>query len=131
PGSLDHTAFQTGQVSAECGRAVIEWWDMATRLALDGQVDAIIKAPVNFESIRLSGRQASVDSGSGATHLLLVAGALRVVHLTDHIPLREVFTELSQSRLLDLLQLTHRSLKGWGVAAPRIGVAGLNPHAVG
>ncbi|MCK9513913.1 MAG: 4-hydroxythreonine-4-phosphate dehydrogenase PdxA [Pigmentiphaga sp.] len=131
PGTFDRQAFKVGQVSAECGRAVVEWWDVATRLALDRKVDAVIKAPVNFESIRLSRRQPAVDSGGKSTHLLLIAGTLRVAHLTDHIPLRTVFSEITQSRILDLILLTHRALTSWGVASPRIGVAGLNPHAVG
>lgn len=130
-GTFDHKAFEVGQVSAECGRAVVEWWDTATQLALERQVDAVIKAPVNFESIRLSGRQPTVHSGADSTHLLLIAGNLRVAHLTDHIPLRTVFSEVTESRVLDLILLTHRSLTSWGVTHPRIGVAGLNPHAVG
>jgi 4-hydroxythreonine-4-phosphate dehydrogenase len=91
PGNLDRNAFSVGRLSAECGRAVTEWWDIATRLALDKKVDAIIKAPVNFEAIRLADAKPAVHSGVDETYLLLITGSLRVVHLTDHIPLRDVF----------------------------------------
>jgi 4-hydroxythreonine-4-phosphate dehydrogenase len=130
-GLLDRAACPLGQLSPESGRAVTAWWDIATRLALDEQVDAIIKAPVNFEAIRLSGARPAVSTGVDQTHLLLVTGPLRVVHLTDHVPLREVFAHLRRDAIAELIRLTDASLRRWGVAAPRIGVAGINPHASG
>jgi len=82
PGALDPRAITVGQVSAACGRAASQWWDIACSLARDGRVAAVVKAPVNSEAIRLAG-------------------------------------------------VANESLRRWGVAAPRIGVAGLNPHAYG
>jgi 4-hydroxythreonine-4-phosphate dehydrogenase len=73
--------------------------------------------------------QAAVQPGR--TFLFLITGPLRVVHLTDHIPLRDIFGHISRQAVLDLIRLTDRSLRGWGMAAPRIGVAGINPHAYG
>ncbi len=131
PGTLDSHAVRTGEVSAECGRAVVEWWDLCTRLALERHVDAIVKAPVHFDAIRRSGQLPAVDSGVRQTYLLLLSGALRVAHLTDHIPLRDVMAEVTQDKLLTLLRVLHTSLTQWGVERPRIGVAGLNPHADG
>jgi len=67
----------------------------------------------------------------GESYLLLVSGALRVAHLTDHMALRDVCDVITQ----DLVALTLRKLdavmREWGIAKPRIVVAGLNPHAMG
>lgn len=131
PGTLDPRDVTVGRVSAGCGRAVTEWWGTATGLARAGRVAAIVKAPVNGEAIRLAGAPAQPGVEPGRTFLLLVTGPLRVVHLTDHIPLREVFGHLRQDRVLDLIRMTHESLRRWGIARPRIGVAGINPHACG
>lgn len=130
-GELDPASVRFGTLSAACGRAVTRWWDTTMQLALDGRVDAVIKAPVNFEAIRLAGENPQAAAGPARTHLALLTGPLRIIHLTDHIPLREVFAQVRHEAIANLLRLTHRTLLAWGVGAPRIGVAGLNPHAVG
>ena len=131
PGTLGPRDVTVGRVSAVCGRAAAKWWDMATALARAGEVDAIVKAPVNSEAMREAGVAAQSGVQPGRTFLFLITGPLRVVHLTDHIPLREVFGHVRKDAILDLIRLIDRSLRQWGVAAPRIGVAGLNPHAYG
>lgn len=131
PGTLDLADVTTGQLSAGCGRAVVQWWDIATGLALDGQVAAIVKAPINSEAIKLGGATPQTGVPTGKTYLFLITGPLRVIHLTDHIPLRDVFGQLTQEAIEELIRLTHDSLRAWGVPAPRIGVAGINPHALG
>lgn len=131
PGTLSYGEIPVGRLSALCGRAVTEWSDIALQLARDAKVGAVIKAPVNFEAIRLSGALPAIPPPAGETHILLIAGPLRVVHLTDHIPLRGVFARISRDAILRLIRLTHVSLTTWGIAAPKIGVAGLNPHAIG
>ncbi len=130
PKTLSPADVTVGCVSAACGRAVVAWWDIATRLALDKRVAAIVKAPVNMEAIKLGGA-APATADAQTKHLLLITGALRVVHLTDHIPLREVFAQVKAPHVERLIRLTHAALSSWGIAAPRIGVAGLNPHASG
>jgi 4-hydroxythreonine-4-phosphate dehydrogenase len=130
PGTLDRREVTIGQLSAACGRAVTEWWNITTQLARDKRVGAIVKAPVNSEAIRLGGGS-PVGTAPVTTYLFLITGPLRVVHLTDHIPLRDVFSHLRQDEILQLIRLTHDSLRAWGIAAPRIGVAGINPHAYG
>ncbi|MBC5763036.1 PdxA family dehydrogenase [Ramlibacter albus] len=131
PGTLDASDITVGRLSASCGRATVDWWDIATSLARAKAVDAIVKGPVNSEAIRLSGRVAQGAVQAGRTFLFLITGPLRVVHLTDHIPLRDVFGHITRQSVLDLIRLTDRSLRSWGMTAPRIGVAGINPHAYG
>ena len=131
PGTLEARDVTVGRVSAACGRAVTEWWDITTALARTRRVAAIVKAPVNSEAIRLAGAAPQAGVQPGKTFLFLITGPLRVIHLTDHIPLREVFAQIRKDRILDLIRLTHESLQRWGIANPRIGLAGLNPHAYG
>jgi 4-hydroxythreonine-4-phosphate dehydrogenase len=62
--------------------------------------------------------------------MMLACDALRVVPTTIHIPLNAVTTQLTASLLTDTLLITHAALRqDFGIAAPRIAVAGLNPHA--
>jgi len=129
PGNLRPQDVTPGQLSAACGRATTEWMDIALGLARRGAVAAVVKAPTNTEAMRLGG--VAPKESSGKTHLFLITGPLRVVHLTDHVPLRQVLNEVTQQNVLALLRLTHESLRRWGFAKPRIGVAGINPHAEG
>nr|MBA2689732.1 4-hydroxythreonine-4-phosphate dehydrogenase PdxA [Burkholderiales bacterium] len=131
PKTLRPDDITMGKISPACGRAVTKWWEMATDLAQRGKVAAIVKGPVNSEAIEQGGGPAQNAVEPGKTYLFLITGPLRVAHLTDHIPLAQVLHEIKLERILKLLRLMHASLQGWGVAAPRIGVAGFNPHAHG
>jgi len=129
--TLQPAEVTPGQVSAACGRAVTRWWDIATDFARTGKVAAIVKGPVNSDAIRAAGAPAQSAVEPGKTYLFLITGPLRVAHLTDHIPLRDVLDQLTAENILKLLRLLQASLVQWGVRRPRIGVAGFNPHAHG
>jgi 4-hydroxythreonine-4-phosphate dehydrogenase len=130
PGTLDAGDITMGRLSPACGRAVVQWWDLATGLAMAGKVAAVVKGTVSKEAIALGG--ATEREHGGETFLFLITGSpLRVVHLTDHVPLREALAQVREQKVLDLIRLTHESLVKWGLPAPRIGVAGINPHAQG
>lgn len=130
PGTLAPADVTPGRITAGCGRAVVEWWDIASRLALDGHVAAAVKGTVSKEAIALGG--ASPRAAESSTYLFLVTGGpLRVVHLTDHLPLAQALRQVTEANVFDLLMLTHASLVRWGIGRPRIAVAGVNPHARG
>ena len=100
------------------------------------RVDAIATAPVNKEAFRLAGLPWSGHTDllahlTGASHVAMMfySDALRVVLATVHIPLAEVPRALTQPSLEATIELTARELPRFGVARPRIAVAGLNPHA--
>ncbi len=63
------------------------------------------------------------------TQMMAVAGPLRVLLLTRHLPLRAALDQITTERVLDHLVLLHDSLVEWGTEAPRLALAGLNPHA--
>ena len=69
-------------------------------------------------------------AGTDQVVMMLACDALRVVPTTIHLPLAEVPTALTASLLTDTLLITHAALRrDFGIAKPRIAVAGLNPHA--
>lgn len=69
-------------------------------------------------------------SGAPLPVMMLASPGLRVVPVTIHIPVSEVPAALTPSLLEETLRVTHRGLVAdFGIAAPRIAVAGLNPHA--
>ena len=133
--NLDYGSIAQGRVSADAGKASVEWILKAGELAAAGQAQAVVTAPINKEACRLAGYE---DIGhmeifqrqTGATEVatMLMAEALRVVHLTTHRSLRVACDYVTRANVLSKIELTHRSFKEWGIEAPRIGVAALNPH---
>jgi 4-hydroxythreonine-4-phosphate dehydrogenase len=128
--------FAPGVLSAAAGRAA---YDVVVRAVEDAQrdvVQAIATAPVNKEAFRLAGLEWSGHTDllahlTGSSHVAMMfhSDALRVVLATIHIPLAEVPRALTQASLDATIALTARELPRFGIARPRIAVAGLNPHA--
>ncbi|HVZ46547.1 MAG TPA: 4-hydroxythreonine-4-phosphate dehydrogenase PdxA [Ramlibacter sp.] len=133
PGTLDAKHIRPGVVSADCGRAVVEWRALAAEIVHRGEADAIVQAPIHSGAIQAALGTGPIPSlaGGAPTHLMLVAGRLRIVHLTDHITLREMLDHVRAVELLALLRLVHDKLAQWGLRSPVIAVAGLNPHCQG
>src|SRR6185295_12177607 len=118
------------------GRAA---YDLLVRAAVDAQrgaVDAVATAPINKEAFRLAGLPWSGHTDllahlTGASHVAMMfhSDALRVVLATVHIALAEVPRALTRESLESTIALTARELPRFGIATPKIAVAGLNPHA--
>lgn len=125
-----------GKVCKACGKAAMEYIEKAAELALNGKVKAIATAPISKEAAMQAGYE---DVGhleflariSHATEYatMLVAGSLRVVHLTTHHSLREACELVTKEKTLARLKLTDSSFRKLGITHPRIAVAALNPHA--
>ncbi len=125
-----------GVVSADAGRAAYDLVVSATGAALAGTVDAIATAPVSKEAFALAGLpwKGHTDllghlTGSPFVAMMFESPALRVVLATVHVPLREVPSLLTSDLLDRTIALAARELPAFGVARPRLAVAGLNPHA--
>jgi 4-hydroxythreonine-4-phosphate dehydrogenase len=133
---VDLARFPAGRISADSARAAYDAIVQAVADATSGHVDAVATAPVNkaaFAAAGLSWR-GHTDllahlCGVEDVAMLFWSERLRVVLATVHIPLAEVSAALTGDRLLAVIRLTARSLPRFGLAAPRIAVAGLNPHA--
>ena len=133
--NLDTRDVTVGQISPACGKAAMEWVTRAGELAMEGRVDALATAPVNKEAASLAGYTAIGHmellqelTGAPDVATVLMAGPLRVVHLTTHRSLRVACDYVTKDRILGKLQLTHDTFITWGIPNPRIGVAALNPH---
>ncbi|MBI4878216.1 MAG: 4-hydroxythreonine-4-phosphate dehydrogenase PdxA [Planctomycetes bacterium] len=126
-----------GRPSAASGAAAAAALLRAIDLALAGEVDLVVTAPVSKEALRLAGRswpgqtEALIErSGAARGVMLFVGGGLRVALATRHVPLAEVATRLRTEEIAADLRLLASSLRqDFGLRAPRIAVAGLNPHA--
>ena len=128
--------FAPGQLSAGAGRAAYDAIVQAVDAARAGTIDAIATAPVNKEAFRLAGLPWNGHTDllahlTGAKHVAMMfySDALRVVLATVHIALAEVPHALTTASLAATIDLTARELPRFGIARPRIAVAGLNPHA--
>ena len=94
-GNLDYGDINTGKISSIAGKAAVEWVLKAGELARDGQVRAIITAPINKEAASLAGYRDighmeifQNQTGAKEVATMLMADQLRVVHLTTHRALR-------------------------------------------
>ena len=61
--------------------------------------------------------------------MMLADGKFRVVHVSTHVPLLDAIKRVKKDRIVKVIRLAHRALCDMGITAPRIAVAGLNPHA--
>ena len=124
-----------GVATADGGRASVLTMEHAIRMAQRGDVDAISTAPINKEAIHMAGYQdighqeiLARMTGVSEIATMLMAGRLRAVHLTTHLPFAESASHVTRERVLARLRLIDRSFRRWGTGQPRIGVAALNPH---
>ena len=132
----DLSEVRWGELSAQAGKAAAECVVAAAEAALRGDVDAVVTAPLNKEAIALGGfpYPGHTELLAHVTHtprygMLLLTGNLRVVHVSTHVSLREAIERVRTPRILECIRLAHRACQDLGIAAPRIAVAGLNPHA--
>lgn len=135
PGNLTWAEVTPGAVCPAAGKAAAEYVLQAGKLALAGEVEAVVTAPLNKEAMRQGGYHylGHTEILAELAHTprcttMLVSGDLRVVHVTRHVPLSQVASLITQERVLDTILLTAEGLRAFGLAQPRLGVAGLNPH---
>lgn len=121
----------------QAGRIAGEAVQEAARLALAGEVDAIVTGPVHKHALHLAGfRYPGLTeflghlAGDVNVAMMLAAGGLRVVLVTTHIALRDVPGRVTADRVVRCGRITQRALRDWwGIGAPRLAVCALNPHA--
>jgi 4-hydroxythreonine-4-phosphate dehydrogenase len=131
PGSI-----APGTLCAAAGQLAFAAIERAVALALAGEIDGIVTAPINKAALHLAGHDfpghteilASL-TGSRGSCMLLVHDRLRVSHVSTHVALAEVPRRLTPERLGRVIELTRDALGDLGIAQPRLGVCALNPHA--
>jgi len=127
----------TGRVSAGAGAEVLEQLEtMLTRAQL-GNIDGIVFAPLNKNAMRLGGLREGDEldfilerlKWTGNCGELNVLGDLWTSRVTSHVALRDVGGLITQERVYAAILLANDTLRAAGIGAPRLAVAGLNPHA--
>jgi 4-hydroxythreonine-4-phosphate dehydrogenase len=126
-----------GRKSASSGRAALSYLDAAVTCALCGDVDALVTGPVSKAAIRQAGVDRFVGhteylaekAGDPAVAMMFYGRRFSVALVTTHISLADVSSSITQQKILDVIHLSHAALMKLGVSRPRVGVAGLNPHA--
>lgn len=123
-------------VDSRAGRAAYEYVEMAVKLAMTEKIDAIATAPLHKDAMNQGGCHFPGHteilahlSDTKDYAMMLVGGALRVIHVSTHVSLRRACELVKKERVLRVIQLADQAMKLLGLAAPRIAVAGLNPHS--
>lgn len=125
-----------GAVSAICGHAAYCFIARAVALAEAGAIDAICTAPLNKAALHAGGHiypghteLLAELTGTPEVSMMLVAPKLRVIHVTTHIGLIDAVAKIEPGLVERTILRAHEALVRAGIAAPRIGVCGINPHA--
>jgi len=129
-----------GRVDARCGAAAALCIESAVAWVRQGACAAIVTAPLHKEALSAAGigypghtemlqALAGGPQGLPPVRMMLANDELRVVLVTIHLALRKAIEAVTFDAVLETLRIAHRSSALWGQPAPRIAVAGLNPHA--
>jgi 4-hydroxythreonine-4-phosphate dehydrogenase len=135
-GAGEGSDVEVGKLSAAAGAAAVAAVRRAVDLVQQGHYSALVTAPINKEALRLAGfgwpghtELLAHLTGAADVRMLLVSEHLKVVHVTTHRSLRAAIEACTQDRVLRTIELAAEAGRKLGHRAPRIGVAGLNPHA--
>ena len=134
---IDYSVIPVGSVTSAGGQASVRYILAAIEAIKDGCLDGVVTGPISKEAIKLAGHPwpghtelfaEKFDSPEVA--MMFAGGPLRVVLVTIHMALAEVPGGLTTQRVLATVRLADRALRDFfGIAAGRLGVCGLNPHA--
>lgn len=134
--NVNMSQLEHGKISAMAGNAAFQYVKKVIELALDKKIDATVTGPIHKESINLAGHHFAGHTEIYAHFtktkdyaMLLVSENLRVIHVSTHVPVRQACDLVKKERILKVIHLLHDAMKKFGFENPRIGVAGLNPHA--
>jgi 4-hydroxythreonine-4-phosphate dehydrogenase len=123
------------QVTAEQGRASFEYVAKVIELAMAGEIEATVTGPINKAAINAGGFHYAGHTEIYAEltrtrdySMMLAEGGFRVAHVSTHVSLRTACERVKKERVLTVIRLAHEALRQLGIGAPRIAVAGLNPH---
>ncbi|MBL3574480.1 4-hydroxythreonine-4-phosphate dehydrogenase PdxA [Rhodovulum sulfidophilum] len=124
-----------GVLSSSCGEASFQYIRTAVEMAQAGEVSCIVTAPINKEALNAAGHHYDGHTGllahlteSRGSWMLLASERLNVIHVSTHVALKDAITRATPERILETIRTGHSHLKRMGIEAPRIAVAGINPH---
>lgn len=125
-----------GKLSRIAGEAAYRYVERAVDFAKSNSIDAICTAPLNKEALQSAGHHfpghtelLAQLTETPEVSMMLVAPQLRVIHVTTHIGLIDAIRRIDAGLVLRTIERGYRALVDSGLASPRIGVCGINPHA--
>ena len=128
--------FELGRAQETCGRASLDALRLGAELGLSGAVDALVTAPVCKEAMHLAGEKVEGQTellsrwaSAERCQMMAIAGEMRVLLATRHMPLMAALKSLTPDLVFERLLLLDESLRGFGFDKPRLALAGINPHA--
>jgi 4-hydroxy-L-threonine phosphate dehydrogenase PdxA len=137
-GALPAAYFRPGTIEAAAGRATVAYVEAAIGLIRKGVADAIVGCPhneiaVNAAGIPFSGYPSLIARLTGTPEdkvfMMLVGGGLRILHATLHERIHHALARLTPDLIEEAGLACAATLKQLGIANPRIGIFGINPHA--
>jgi 4-hydroxythreonine-4-phosphate dehydrogenase len=132
----DGPPVAAGDVGERSGRAAADCVRAALAAIRDGRAQALVTAPIDKSALRAAGYGWAGQTemladlcGAPDLHVLLAGGGLHVVHVSAHRSLADAVAAVTPARVQRAIELAAEHGRRLGHAAPRIAVAGLNPHA--
>jgi len=133
PGS---DTIRDGVESPGGGHAACGYVRRAVELALAGEIEVIVTAPLNKAALHLAGHRFDGHTellqhltGAPSTIMLLASERLSTIHVSTHVSLAEAARRCRTARVLETIEAADRHFRRLGAERPRIAVAGLNPHS--
>lgn len=124
-----------GKLDARGGDAAFRCIERAVRDAESGAIGCIVTAPINKEALNLAGHHydghtgmLAALTGQKSAFMLLASDRLKVIHVSTHVSLKTAIDRATPERILATIRAGNEHLKRIGYDAPRIAVAGINPH---
>lgn len=128
--------IETGKITAIGGEWAYRAVKKAAEMTQAGEADAIVTAPLSKEALHLAGHHfeghtelLAYLTGQRDAVMMLAHGPMRVSHVTTHCAIADVPKRLTPTRLRRVIDVTLEALNCLGIENPRLGIAGLNPHA--
>ena len=128
--------LEWGKLSRQAGEAAYRYLEVAARLAMEGKVAAICTAPLNKEALQTAGHKFPGHTeifahltGTPEVSMMLSTPKMKVLHVTTHIGLIDAIARIEPGLVERTIARGHTALQRTGIANPRIGVCGINPHA--
>lgn len=126
-----------GRIDGITGRASFDFLVKAVSLVMDGKINGVVTGPVSKMALQLAGLPYSGHTeifshltGTRDSVMMFVVKKLRVALVSRHLPLKEAIHKLDPSIIERVIEISHEHLFRWFfIKRPRIGVAGINPHA--
>jgi 4-phospho-D-threonate 3-dehydrogenase / 4-phospho-D-erythronate 3-dehydrogenase len=125
-----------GRTSAIAGEAAFRYIERAVQVVAAGEAQAICTAPLSKEALHAAGHRypghtelLAALTGTPEVSMMLVAPKLRVIHVTTHLGLLDAIERIDAPLVERVIGRAHLTLTRAGIAHPRIGVCGINPHA--